>query len=222
MPCPYNNNGSNTMTKYNPDIHHRKSIRLKNYDYSQSGVYFITICTKDRELYFENESIKSITKKYWKEIPRHFKNVKLDEFIIMPNHLHGIIVIHNDFAVGTGQCPVQNRFQNPGKESLSTIIGSFKSITTRTINKTVGTGHCPVQIGQCGVSGQGSALSLQQQKYFAWQSRFYEHIVREENELNKIREYIINNPLKWELDFENPERKKEYKNFADYLREKME
>ena len=193
--------------KYNPDRHHRKSIRLKHYDYSQAGAYFVTICTKDRKLFFEDEFIKSIAETFWKEMPKHFINVKLDEFIIMPNHLHGIIIIENDIAVGTGHRPVQighrpvqNRFQNPGKGSLSTIIGSYKSITIRTINEIVGTGHCPVQIGQ------GNALPLREQKNFAWQPRFYEHIIRDEIELNKIREYIINNPLKWELDIENPER----------------
>ena len=148
--------------KYNPDRHHRKSIRLKHYDYSQAGAYFVTICTKDRKLFFEDEFIKSIAETFWKEIPKHFINVKLDEFIIMPNHLHGIIIIENDIAVGTG--------------------------------------HRPVQIGQ------GNALPLREQKNFAWQPRFYEHIIRDEIELNKIREYIINNPLKWELDIENPER----------------
>ena len=77
--------------KYDPDTHHRKSIRLKTYDYSQAGIYFITVCTKDRKLFFENKSIKNIAEKHWLEISDHFKNVELDKYIIMPNHIHGII-----------------------------------------------------------------------------------------------------------------------------------
>jgi len=146
--------------KYNPDIHHRRSIRLKEYDYSQAGLYFITICTQNRECLFgdvkngmvELSHIGKIAHNIWYEIPQHFGHVELDEFVLMPNHLHGIIVI---------------RF--------------YKARTTRLVRD------------------KGF-------NYFVWQRNYYEHIIRNEDELNKIREYIQNNLLKWHLDRENPER----------------
>lgn len=189
--------------EYNPEIHHRRSIRLKGYDYSQVGAYFVTICTNNRESFFENESIKEIAEKYWKEIPNNFKNIELDEYIIMPNHLHGIIVIKNVGAVheppnnrAIHELPLQSKQQY--KIFLPQIIGWFKMNSAKSINK---------------------ILKREGQPF--WQRNYYEHIVRNETELNKIREYIINNPLKWELDFENPERKKEYKNFTDYLNQRI-
>jgi len=194
--------------KYNPN-----SIRLENWNYGWNGYYYVTICTKNRENYFwkilENKvllnDIWKIVKKFWLEIPNHFDNVKLDEFIIMPNHIHWIIIIDNSLKnrknivdennivdnniVETRQCLVstgntentkytesQKRFQNQWKKTLSSIIGSFKSVCTKTINK------------------------KQNKIFFAWQPRFYEHIIRNEKSLNKIREYIINNPLNWEND----------------------
>jgi len=131
--------------------------------------------------------------KFWLAIPAHFPFVKLDQFIIMPNHIHGIIGIDNpisvgigQFRVGTGHCPVptdkkQNysTFGHVLPKSISTTIGSFKSIITKTVN----------------------------QKFpkikFAWQARFHDRIIRNENELNRIREYIFYNPLKWENDRNN-------------------
>ena len=73
----------------------RRSIRLPEYDYSQSGYYYVTICTKERELYFNKDEVKQIIRQHWLEIPEHFKNVELDEYIVMPNHIHGIVVIRN-------------------------------------------------------------------------------------------------------------------------------
>jgi len=77
-------------------IKHRKSIRLPYYNYSEHGYYFVTICTKDRKIFFNNKQIKNSVKKFWLEIPKHFQNTKLDEWIIMPNHLHGIIIIEDN------------------------------------------------------------------------------------------------------------------------------
>ena len=86
--------------KYDPNIHNRKSIRLRGYDYSQEGAYFITICTKDKELYFERYPLlKKIVTQQWNKLPERYANVTLDKFIIMPNHIHGIIIVGATLAV---------------------------------------------------------------------------------------------------------------------------
>ena len=176
----------------NMEKKHRRSLRLKDYDYSQAGAYFITICTKGRKCYLGeicNErmnlsDIGNIVKECWLKIPEHFGNVKIDEWVIMPNHVHGIIIIiesvGTDYNLSLQRKTRQNRFQNITPKSLSYIIATFKSAVSRQINR-IGTGND-----------------------FAWQSRFYDHIIRNENELYRIKQYIQNNPLKWELDRENP------------------
>jgi putative transposase len=184
--------------KYDPDKHHRKSIRLKDYDYSQSGAYFVTICVYKKRCLLgdiingkaELSEMGIIADKCWKEIPDHFQNVSLDYFVLMPNHIHGIINIvgakHSHFK------PINNvsdlsanalplRLHGTSPNSLGAIIQNFKSIATRKINKTLGQ--------------QGTPL---------WQTNYYEHVARNDDNLNEIRGYIINNPLKWDLDKENP------------------
>ena len=158
----------------------RKSNRLKGYDYSLCGYYYVTICTQNREEAFgivENNLMimnqyGEIVNNAWLEITEHFQNVKLDEFIIMPNHIHGIIIINN--PVGTGHAL---SFINRNND-LSVIIGSFKSAVTKQINQL----------------NNGS---------FKWQRSFYDHVVRMDNSLNKIRKYIRNNHLKWGDDENN-------------------
>jgi REP element-mobilizing transposase RayT len=156
--------------------YHRKSIRLKNYDYSQSGYYFVTISTKKKKLYFKNDRIRKKTEEFWLAIPNRFKNIKLDAYVLMPNHIHGIIIIctcrDTPWRVPT--------FGTLTKKSLSSIINQYKGSVKRWCNK--------------------NGLS-----YFEWQPRYYEHIIRNNKELARIREYIINNPTKWNLDAENPE-----------------
>ena len=161
-----------------------KSIRLPDWDYSSEGLYFLTICTRNRECILGdvvNDKIKlskigEIVEKCWNEIPKHFINVVLDEFVVMPNHVHGIIEITNcrDGVTPSLHKPPLHR------PTLGQIIGYFKYQTTRIINRIRNTPYVPI-----------------------WQSRFYEHVIRNEIELNSIREYIINNPLKWELDRNN-------------------
>ena len=163
----------------NTEMKERKLNRLKDYDYSQNGYYFVTICTKNREAWFGKiESDKmilnmfgEITKNFWVEIPKHFKNVSLDEFIVMPNHIHGIVII-----VGNAY---MRSLQDRTKMLLSRIIQQYKSSVTREIN------------------------SLQNDFCFKWHKSFYDHIIKDEKTLNNIREYITNNPLKWESDIEN-------------------
>lgn len=174
-----------------------KSSRLQGYDYSQNGIYFVTICTKGREHFFgeiENETmnlsdIEKIANQFWQEIPKRFPFVNLDEFIIMPNHVHGIVEICNESnarrdealpRLYTGKYPQMSEI-SPKPKSLSVIIGSFKSIVSKIANK------------------KNTNI------YFHWQSRFYDHIIRNDESFNKIREYIAINPKMWERDRNNSE-----------------
>jgi putative transposase len=147
-----------------------ETTRLNGYDYTRPGYYFITICTKDREpLLGEiiNEKIKlsekgKIVSECWFDLPNHYPNIILDEFIVMPNHIHGIIIIHNGS-------------DKKLKHGLSEFIRAFKSFASRRINSLHTTTITTKNI---------------------WQPRFYDHIIRSENELNRIRLYIKNNPNK--------------------------
>ncbi|MDO8281622.1 MAG: transposase [Thermodesulfovibrionia bacterium] len=174
---------------YNPDIHHRRSIRLKEYDYSQAGAYFVTICTASRECLFgiiEDAQMKmndagKMVQNVWHELPGRFSEIHLDEFIIMPNHIHGIILLVGAPLVGA-RFSKEDRAGTRPAPTLGDIIGAFKSITTHSYTE--------------GVKQQ------QWQRYSdkLWQRNYYEHIIRSEPELNKIREYIVNNSLRWETD----------------------
>jgi len=168
----------------------RKKIRLRNYDYSKSGYYFITICTKNREEWVGKvksgimllNKFGEIAKNFWTEIPGHFEDVKIDEFSIMPNHAHGI----NAFM---------HSLQDKTKMLLSKIIQQYKASVTQKIN------------------------NLQNDIPFQWQRSFYDHVIRNEIELSRIREYIQNNPLKWDLDRENPSSRNFNMGHARYWKE---
>ena len=173
----------------------RKVIRLSDYDYSQAGGYFVTICTYNRECILgqviNGETISlplgEKAKEFWQEIPKHFENVQLDEFMVMPNHIHGIIIIKDETETRRGEVSSPEYDKNGGvtpplqRPTLGQIVAYYKYQTTKLIN----------QIRNI----PGSSV---------WQRNYYEHIIRNENELYRIREYIQNNPLKWELDRENP------------------
>ena len=178
-------------------------MRLKDYDCSQDGYYFVTICVRNKTEYFGEiingkmilNEIGEIAKKQWLWLVEQYDYVKLDEWIVMLNHLHGILIIENsttgvgrvgaDRVAGAGrdlplrpqrQCEQQTR----KIKSLSELIGAFKTISSKLIH-------------QQGLSE------------FQWQRNYYDHIIRNEKELDKIRKYIFENPLKWELDKNNPE-----------------
>jgi len=193
--------------KYNPNIHHRRSIRLKGYDYSQNGAYFVTICVQNRECLFGkikngamilNDAGK-IMKTEWEQLPQHFLNVELDVFVVMPNHFHGIIVIQNENNKNVGAipcgCPVMNdgttsRVPTRGtptniptkKNTIGDIIGAFKSLTINEYIRGVKNGKFPPFEKRI------------------WQRNYHEHIIRDENSLEKIQNYIIRNPQKWQDD----------------------
>ena len=182
---------------YDPSRYHRRSIRLKGYDYTRPGAYFITICTHERAHLFgavvEGEmqlnDAGRIAEQCWRNIPVHFPHVQLDAFVIMPNHVHGVlwIVAHDGARVGaTHASPLRNAPippRGPVPQSIGAIIGQFKSAVTRQINALRNAPGAPV-----------------------WQRNYYEHIIRNEQALNAIRRYIVENPLRWPLDRYNPER----------------
>ncbi len=155
----------------------KESIRLKDWDYSQNGYYFVTICVKGkRKLLGEINGNKvrlsqvgKIVEKNWLEIPRHFNNVSLDEFIVMPDHLHGIIIIDRGFVetryIASLRDCQGNRFGPLKTESLSLVIQTFKASVKRWCTK--------------------NGL-----RYFHWQPRFYEHIIRNERSLEYVQKYI--------------------------------
>ena len=186
------------MMKYDPDINHRRSIRLKEYDYSQAGAYFITICTQNRELLLNDFRIRSMIQKWWDSLPSKFPYVRVDKFVIMPNHVHGIVFIT---SVGADRCVCHNEGQShwiaptssderrdslQRKPALGKIVQWFKTMTTNDYIKAVKMNNVEPFPGKL------------------WQRNYYEHIIRNESDLNSIRQYIVYNPAKWGEDEDNP------------------
>ena len=179
--------------KYNPEIHHRRSIRLQGYDYSLLGAYFVTICTQNRVCLFGEiadgkivlNNAGKIAQQCWLEIPNHFPNVSLDQYVIMPNHVHGIIIINgNDDKTNMNNVGVQNF------EPLQIKQNQFRKIIPRSIG-TIIRGY---KIGVTKWFHQNTNINN------VWQRNYYEHILRNEESLNQIRQYIINNPINWQSD----------------------
>jgi REP element-mobilizing transposase RayT len=163
--------------------HHRKSIRLKGYDYTLPGAYFVTVCTKDRINMFGTiidgvmmmNNLGNIVQKTWNDLPCHVKNIQLDMFVIMPDHIHGIINIV-DSSVGAGSEPAPT-----GKcFGLPEIVRQLKTFSARRINQLRNTPQQPV-----------------------WQRNYYERVLRDNKELDAARKYIFYNPLQWEMDNEH-------------------
>lgn len=196
------------MTEKNVRANHdlpqrrRRSIRLKNFDYTQPGAYFITICTADRECLFGEvvnghmklNPLGNIARHCWLAITDHFPHTALDEFVIMPNHVHGIIWIvekPNKTVGATHASPLHPHAsplrtkpeppRGPKRQSIGAIVGSYKSAVTKQINEIRRT--------------PGTTI---------WQRNFYDHIIRNEQSLYRIRKYILENPLRWHIDRENP------------------
>lgn len=217
---------------YNPAIHHRRSIRLKGYDYTQSGAYFVILVTQGRDCLFgdvANDEMQlndagRMVQSAWEALPQRFPGIELDEYRIMPNHTHGIIVVVGATLVvahdaqtdvdraGTSPAPttIGDGVDNVGATlvvaqdvrmgadwagtspapTLGDIVGAFKSITTHEYIR--------------GVYESGWPPFDKR----VWQRNYFEHIIRNERELDHIREYILNNPLKWVLDREHPNAKR--------------
>ncbi len=168
----------------------RRSIRLRNYDYSRAGAYFLTVCVRKRLCLFGDvvagkmvlNEFGTIVRDEWLKTAEIRENIEMDSFVVMPNHVHGIVLIAG--CAGTARrAPTLEQFANPVSGSLPTIIRSFKSAATRQINKKRNTPGHPV-----------------------WQRNYYEHVIRNDDDLEKIREYILTNPYTWDTDIENPAR----------------
>lgn len=177
-----------------PHKHHRRSIRLQGYDYTQAGAYFVTICTQDRACLFGEvvdgemrlNDAGQMVQAEWNALPDRFPSVGRDAFVVMPNHVHGIIVITNDI-VGAGLVPAPNGATTRVAPTVGDVVGAFKSRTT--VLYTYGV----KQIGWTPFRGR------------LWQRNYYEHVIRDESSLNDIRQYILDNPLRWAMDRENPD-----------------
>lgn len=194
------------------------SARWQNWDYAWDGAYFITICARNRAHYFGEiiddqmvlSNIGIIANILWYEIKNHAQNIEIDEFVVMPNHIHGILILHgndtntvetrhalsNEQNAQTGHTlsdqqnnetrhalslphgddlsPGKKRFQNQGKNTISSVIGSYKSAVTK---------HC-------------NRLGIE----FGWQSRFHDHVIRDYTSFINIQNYIRTNPLNWNKD----------------------
>ena len=220
----------------------RRSIRLKGYDYAQEGAYYITVCTRDRLPFFENKSIRAIVEGCWLEVPRHFPMVELDEWVVMPDHMHGIIAItrrgvqlnapthaerdapthaerdapthaerdapthaerdapthaerdaptHAEGDAPThaeGDAPTHIRgrdptdpfsIMSPGRRTLAVIVRTYKAAVTSTCRRA---GHAE----------------------FGWQRNYYEHVIRDEADLDRTRQYVLDNPQRWDIDRDDP------------------
>jgi putative transposase len=173
---------------YDPQKHHRRSVRLQGHDYTGPSAYYITICTKDRACVFGevmNGALKPtrrgmVAAECWRDIPNHRPEIGLDEFVIMPNHMHGILwVFRAEEIRATQVSPLRGPRLEPG--SLGAIVGAYKAAVSRTINKI----------------RPGAAVGL-------WQPNYFEHIIRDQRGLEALREYTFTNPDRWERDLENP------------------
>ena len=184
--------------KYDHDQHHRRSIRLKGYDYSQDGAYFVTICVDRRECLFGDvvdgqmrlNKYGAIVAEEWQRSSVIRREIELDAWVVMPNHFHGIVII--DIPVGSnGNNHVGANDRSPLRDythprmkpkSLSSLMAGFKSVVTKEIN----------------ILRDAPGTKL-------WQRNYYEHIIRNQDAMDKIRRYIVNNPLSWSIDQLHPD-----------------
>ncbi len=192
--------------EYDPELHHRRSIRLRGYDYSRAGAYFVTVCTQGKRPLLgeivEGEMVLNeagrLVGRAWEVLPRRFPHITLDAFVAMPNHVHGTIIVGAGLALPKGAASsAVPRNPAPGRwwpglalpegaassaPTLGDIVRAFKSTSAIAVN----------------------ALLLRSGEPL-WQRNYYEHIIRNHGELSKIREYMATNPLRWASDPENPD-----------------
>jgi len=184
-----------------PIKYRRRALRLRDYDYKQVGAYFVTLCTQERACLFGviqdgkiwlNDAGRTI-EKWWFELNRKFPMVETDEFVIMPNHFHGVAII-TDVPVGAdlrvGPVPEGGHLTQQGAHAgapLQTVIQWFKTMTTNEYIHGVKTASWP-------------SFSKR-----LWQRNYFEHVIRDDQSLNRIRQYILDNPARWEFDPENRE-----------------
>jgi putative transposase len=182
---------------YNPQIHHRRSIRLKGYNYGQVGLYFITICTWHRRQIFGTieagemrlNALGTIARDEWFHTAQMRPNIDLAEFVVMPNHIHGIIAIVSEMSTDQGRGTLRRAptdptgenqieaFGKPTSNTIPTIVRGYKAAVTKQINILRDCPGCPV-----------------------WQRNYYEHVVRSEADYLRIAAYILDNPRRWHED----------------------
>ncbi|HEX9776895.1 MAG TPA: transposase [Geopsychrobacteraceae bacterium] len=178
---------------YHPDVHHRQSNRLRDYDYAAGGAYFITICTHERALLFgavTDETLRlneagEMVRDEWLHTAIMRPRVALDAFVVMPNHFHAVLLLH-DVGAHCVRPEDSPRTDNPDarsarlrrqRDSLGSIISGFKSAVTRGINVLHDSSGIPV-----------------------WQRNYYEHVIRNDADLQRLRDYIAGNPVRWDED----------------------
>ncbi len=194
--------------KYNPEIHHRRSVRLKGYDYAKEGMYFVTICCQDRIHFFgevKNQEMQlndfgKIAFEEWEKLPERWPNLALGAYQIMPNHMHGVLLInhpsipddlftavHSEYLKERGSSLASreipfSKFQWANRPYLGQIIGAYKSIVSTTCLKLHKETHPDIWLDKI------------------WQRSFDDRIIRNQEAFDKIADYIIKNPAKWEED----------------------
>ena len=179
---------------YNGDQHHRRSIRLPGYDYAQVGAYFVTLCTHQREWLFgevvdgemQLNAFGCVVEEEWFASAHIRQEIELDAFVVMPNHIHGIVWIAiptTDRSAGqiSGRSPGQNRPRGPAPHSLGAFVAGYKSAVTKRIN-----------------ARRNTPATL------VWQRNYYEHVIRDKTALDAIRTYIASHPFHWAADRYNP------------------
>lgn len=194
------------LVAYDPERHHRRSIRLRGYDYSAKGAYFVTICTQDRACLFGEvtdgemrlNAAGRMAHGTWDELPSFYRGIVVDAFVVMPNHIHGIIALvgwNIKTMVGAGPCacPDDAETQDDGQPqgiaptlSLADVVHRFKTLTTKRYVDGVKQHGWPAFTGRL------------------WQRNYYEQVVRSKSSWNRVRNYIAHNPRHWESDRENP------------------
>jgi putative transposase len=176
------------MPKFDPKIHHRRSIRLPGYDYTQTGAYFVTIVTHNREMLFGEvvdgeirlNEFGEIVAQTWQWLEKQYPYVELGAWVVMPNHSHAILIIHDDNGRGGSRtAPTANTKRKP----LGRLIGAFKTVSTKHIN-----------------------LLRQTEGQIVWQRNYHERIIRNDREMGNIWRYIQSNPILWADDNENPDK----------------
>ncbi|MEM1043538.1 MAG: transposase [Bacteroidota bacterium] len=189
---------------YDPSRHHRRSVRLRGYDYAQPGAYFATVYLHDRQVSLLGDvrdgvmrlsEAGAIVESAWDHLPSHYSHVRLDVFVVMPNHIHGIIGLVDPTdgscatdVVGAGLKPAptgasQNGPRRPKRHGLPEIVRGFKTFSARRINRARGMSGVPV-----------------------WQRNYWERVIRNERELDLVRRYIRDNPARWHRDRMHPNR----------------
>ncbi|MEX2431192.1 MAG: transposase [Dehalococcoidia bacterium] len=173
---------------YDPDKHHRRSIRLRGYDYGSAGAYSITVVTQERACLFGDvvngemkpNHLGDIVQACWEDLPAHYPHAALDAFTLMPNHVHGIIVLSVGLGVLDGTRSTREGRASRG-HGVPEVLRAFKAFSARRINEARGM--------------EGTSV---------WQRNYYEHVIRDDAEVQATRQYIADNPLQWALDAENP------------------